>query len=107
MKRILVAFSLSLPRDLQPLAAVQAIRETVRSCFFASLTRDPEVRVSGDAEDGRRYEVVVYAIAGEFLPEIETSVRRRFARDAPVAAGRRRSRSITPGPSSAPSAGTL
>lgn len=70
-------FTVTVPPSMPAAGVVAELRAATLSSFFASATRDPQIRHLPDS-DGRTFELTVYAPDATFLPEVEAAVRRRL-----------------------------
>jgi small-conductance mechanosensitive channel len=68
-------FHVPVPRSLSRNAATARIRTAALNSFHASPRREPRVRLHHEEGDARVYEVTVFALQPEFLPEVESAVR--------------------------------
>ncbi|MBR9989856.1 MAG: mechanosensitive ion channel family protein [Gemmatimonadetes bacterium] len=71
-------FTITLPRDDSAHDDIAAIRSAALHAFFASASREPRVRLLGEGESERSYDVTVYADDPAYLPSIEEAVLARL-----------------------------
>lgn len=70
--------TIRLPRTVDPVADIEAIRTTILHSAFSTIRHDPHIRITTEDPDSITYDVTVYTIDPSFTPAIEREIRERL-----------------------------